>query len=277
MKVFITGGTGFFGRSILSAGLKADFTVLSRDPDAFKKKYPELSKGVSFIRGDIRDVKFPREHFDYIIHGAADADSKSRNRPDNVRTIVDGTRRLLNWEGSKSAKKILYLSSGAAGDDSPYGQAKLNAELLCAEHSTPCVVARCFSFVGPYMTRSSLAINQFVHDALEGEDVIAEDGMPERSYLHTSELVKWLWTLMQHGSRKGHYEVGSHHAVSIGELAMMIAKQAGVGCFVSRFRRKGRYVPDVSRIYAEFGLSPQIDLEAAIKQTMVWHASRKVS
>lgn len=275
MRVLITGGTGFIGKAILAAGYPAQFTVLTRNPEAFEKEAPTLASGVQLIRGDIRSVSFPDESFDYIIHGAADADSATRNLPENVRTIVDGTRRLLAWKGARAAKKILYLSSGAAGDDSAYGQAKLNAELLCAEHSTPCVIARCFSFVGPYLPRSSLAVNQFIHDALAGEDVVANDGRPVRSYLHTSELAKWLWTLMQHGSRKGHYEIGSDQAVSIGELALEVASQAKVGCYVGGFKHSGRYVPDVRRMYQEFNLSPQIGLGDAIKHTLNWHESRK--
>lgn len=276
MRVLITGGTGFIGKSVLSMGYGAEFTILSRDPEKFKKAYPEFA-GHAFIQGDIRTVTFPRASFDYIIHGAADADSKVRNLQENVRTIVDGTRRLLAWDGAKAAKKMLYLSSGAAGDDSPYGQAKLNAELLCAEHQTPSVIARCFSFVGPYLPRNSLAVNQFIHDAMEGANVVADDGRPMRSYLHTSELAKWLWTLMQHGSRKGHYEIGSDQAVSIGALAFEVASLAGVGCYVARFKQPGRYVPDVSRMYAEFGYSPQIRLGAAIQHTLKWHESRKAA
>ena len=63
-SLFITGGTGFFGRSLLRRiseisrhiDLKNNaVTVLTRNPDAFLKSYPEFSKEkwLCFFQGDI--------------------------------------------------------------------------------------------------------------------------------------------------------------------------------------------------------------------------------
>ena len=62
--MFITGGTGFFGKSMLDYRLRrADFrndewTILSRDPDGFRARFPRLAgqPGVSFVSGDVRDI-----------------------------------------------------------------------------------------------------------------------------------------------------------------------------------------------------------------------------
>ena len=74
-RVFITGGTGFFGKSMLdlrlrSAALREDeWTILSRDPDAFRARSPRLAgqPGVSFVRGDVRDFAADGR-FDCVIH-----------------------------------------------------------------------------------------------------------------------------------------------------------------------------------------------------------------
>ena len=77
-KIFVTGGTGFFGKWLLESfewansrlNLNAELMVLSRDPDSFKTKNPHFthSQCIRFCRGDVRNFKFPREHFDFIIH-----------------------------------------------------------------------------------------------------------------------------------------------------------------------------------------------------------------
>ena len=51
-RIFLTGGTGFFGcwllRSLMHAirhyGINIDVTILSRDPDAFRMVEPELGR-----------------------------------------------------------------------------------------------------------------------------------------------------------------------------------------------------------------------------------------
>lgn len=66
-RIFITGGTGFFGKSILDYRLRhpeflrdAELTILSRDPAAFIAANPRLANqpGVAFVQGDIRTFNF---------------------------------------------------------------------------------------------------------------------------------------------------------------------------------------------------------------------------
>lgn len=62
-RIFITGGTGFFGKSILDYRLRhpefladAEITILSRHPDAFVAANPKLAQqpGIRFVAGDVR-------------------------------------------------------------------------------------------------------------------------------------------------------------------------------------------------------------------------------
>jgi dTDP-glucose 4,6-dehydratase len=80
-RIFLSGGTGFFGAWLLESlaycnrRLNLDFTatVLSRDPEAFARRMPHLA-GDSLIRllkGDVRDFVFPGENYDFVIHAAA--------------------------------------------------------------------------------------------------------------------------------------------------------------------------------------------------------------
>lgn len=69
-RLFITGGTGFFGRWLLETMLAAnrelrvgmEATVLSRDPAAFAGRAPHLAgaPGIRWVRGNV--VDFTAEH-----------------------------------------------------------------------------------------------------------------------------------------------------------------------------------------------------------------------
>jgi dTDP-glucose 4,6-dehydratase len=81
-RLFITGGTGFFGiwlvESFLWAneqlGLEAEAVVLSRDPQAFCRKMPHLAghPSLSFQVGDLRTFEFPEGRVSHVIHAATE-------------------------------------------------------------------------------------------------------------------------------------------------------------------------------------------------------------
>ena len=171
-KLFLTGGTGLFGKWLLAA-LKdkfADIVILSRNPARFKKTFPlARTMGVKFIQGDIRSFEFPNDNFDYCIHGATPVVSGVHNIDQELEQqsiIIEGTRRVLELAKISNTGRLLYISSGAVYGVQPfdikslpetfscnpvslYGKAKLQAEKLCMDSNVDCVIARCFSFVGP--------------------------------------------------------------------------------------------------------------------------------
>src|ERR1035441_1556098 len=72
-RLFLTGGTGFFGCWLLESfahpndqlGLKARAIVLTRNPAAFAAKAPHLAKrpDLEFLTGDVRTFPFPEGSF----------------------------------------------------------------------------------------------------------------------------------------------------------------------------------------------------------------------
>src|ERR1035437_2549884 len=85
-RLFITGGTGFFGMWLLESfahanealKLNAAAVVLTRNPTAFAKKAPHLTSrtDLEFIQGDVRDFAFPAGQFTHVIHAATEASAK---------------------------------------------------------------------------------------------------------------------------------------------------------------------------------------------------------
>jgi dTDP-glucose 4,6-dehydratase len=213
-RIFITGGTGFFGRWLLESfvyintklDLNAGITVLSRNPEAFIRQSPDLCENpaVSFCAGDVRSFTFPRKKHSFIIHGAADVSARPKDDEPltTFDTIVQGTGRTLQFAAQTRCRKLLFISSGAVygkqphdmthipesylgGPDtmqpgSDYGEGKRAAELLCSiSHkrypNMQTKIARCFSVVGPHMPLNShLAIGNFIQDAGHGGPISIE-------------------------------------------------------------------------------------------------------
>jgi len=108
-RIFMTGGTGFIGRWMLSAladanrrfELGVEVDVLTRDPNAFAMREPDLAAadGFRFLRGDILGLRTPEVRYDFVLHAATDA-SAHLNEHDPLKmfdTIVEGTRRALDF------------------------------------------------------------------------------------------------------------------------------------------------------------------------------------
>jgi dTDP-glucose 4,6-dehydratase len=261
-RIFLTGGTGFFGKWMLhsfivlrdACGSDLSLTVLSRDPRQFLDNHPEFAgqNGLTFIPGDVRAFDF-REFpsFDVVLHGATAASAKlEKENPDEMYSVItEGTRHVLDFVRHCGASRLLFMSSGAvygpqqphhsflsetdAGDPaSSYGQGKKVAEQLCLDASAgrfDCVIARPFAFVGPYLPLDThFAIGNFIRDCLENRPIVIRgDGTPLRSYLYAADLAEWLWTILLKGESGRAYNVGSDQAISILDLAYLVRECAG--------------------------------------------------
>lgn len=320
-SIFITGGTGFFGcwllESLLWANqkfhLNCSVCVLTRDIEAFKKKSPHLASDplLRFHRGDVRDFTFPEGTFSHIIHAATEASAQlNREQPEIMfGTITKGMRHVLDFAKHCSAKKLLFTSSGAVygvqppnvsflselyegdpknmGEKAPYGAAKKMAEELCIRaanaSSLEVKIARCFAFIGPYLPLDThFAIGNFILAGLHHEPIhIQGDGTPYRSYLYAADLMIWLWTILFRGENKRSYNVGSDRAISIAQLAHVVAGafEPSVKVEISKKpilgRPADRYVPSIERARKELGLQQRVSLLEAIQKTKVWY-SRKL-
>ena len=210
--VLLTGGTGFFGRSLLRNWLCQDkngekiarVCVLSRDPQSFIQKYPEFynQSWLHFHEGDILNpASLPKvEEFSHILHAATDSTLGPQLKPlDRYIQIVDGSRNMLEYAVSKRIPRFLLTSSGGVYGSQPnemmdlpedyngmpnplrsehaYSVAKRCAEHLCSLYrdnfGLQIVIARCFAFVGKDLPLNShFAIGNFIHDALYGNEIL---------------------------------------------------------------------------------------------------------
>lgn len=319
-RLFVTGGTGFIGRWLLAVLARAEarmnlgleVTVLTRSRAAFAHRCPQLAVDpmFRFIAGDVRSFAFPDGGFSHIIHAATDTSAEADRDPlQLLDTIVNGTRRALDFSHAVGARRVLLLSSGAVygsqrgiaavPEDHPgacatterksvYGQGKRVAEQLGTIFHTgfalDVVIARLFAFVGPGMPLDAhFAIGNFIRDAVAGREiVVTSDGSPVRSYLYAGDLIAWLLRLLVSGRAGAAYNVGSDAAVSLAELAALVARTVSGA---NGYSIKGapnpaaghaRYVPAIARARDELGLDVWTSLNDAIRRTAEWAGRRAI-
>lgn len=308
-RLFITGATGFFGKWLLESIIAANdtldtgirATLLSRDPAGFARQMPRLALRPEFewLPGETENFAFPSGPFDYIIHLATPS-AADLGAGDTARALaaLQGMHRVLQFARHCGARRLLLASSGAVYGRQPealghipedyngapdpsqpmsaYGEIKRMSELMCAlTPEVECVVARGFSFVGPYLPLSDkFAIGSFIRDAVGGGPIqIRGDGTPLRSYLYAADLAIWLVTLLVKGKPNRPYNVGSDQAIDLGSLARTIAAASDVTVEIGRLQTTGtteRYLPSIDRVRNELGLSVTVTLASALHRTIEW-------
>lgn len=320
-RLFITGGTGFFGHWLLESLLLANrelrlqlhVTLLTRDAEAFRRHAPHIANDpdVTLLEGDVRSFAFPRGAFTHILHAAADSTGGQTSQPEGelAKTIVAGTRRVLEFADRKGVNRLLYLSTGAVYGRSTallqtpesyletnpaplppdsYEGAKRESEVLCLDAASPefeVTIARCFSFLGPHLPLDAhFAIGNFLGDAMRGEAIrIHGDGTPRRSWLYMSDLAAWLWTLAAGGENGQAYNVGSGEAYTIADAAQLTAatlRPDGRGGsslpvhiegLIDPGARVRSYVPCIAKVREDLGLTVTVPLVEALRRTARWH------
>jgi len=296
MHVLVTGGSGFFGKSLLARWKKnpgeiRKVTILSRRPEVIQKNFAleTLPFEVFLMSHDVLEPLSWEGKVDFVIHGASPSQIQlGRENPDLLKKIVvEGTQNVLTFSKKAGVKKFLLISSGAAYGGAAYkltvyGEAKLAAEKLCAEAGLDYSVARCFAFLGPYLPLDThYAAGNFIRDGLSGGPIrIMGDGTPLRSYLYSDDLADWLWTILKKGKPGAVYDVGSDEAVTIKELAELVSEafkgkpKVEIMGTPDPSKSPERYLPDIAKAKTELRLNVAVPLREAIAKTVVYHLAR---
>lgn len=316
-ELVVIGGTGFVGawiaemvaalNDVYRFGIK--LSLISRGTDQFANRLPHLANrpDINLIKSDVRQLgQFPN-NADWVIHAAANPDVRTHasNPLDTASVIVDGTMSVMRTaERLGRLKKLLYLSSGQVCGAQPatanalsenaqgapaldasfiYANAKRFAETLCsaarAQSRIPVLVARPFSFIGPYQSLDTpWAQTTFLSDALRGHHIrVLGDGQVVRSYLYGSDAAYWFLRILTAGESGDVVNVGSPFGVTLQDLAQEVAKNFEPSpeiMFNTSPRSVGRaaqLLPVTEHAHSEYGLSVFTPLEEAIKLTAQWH------
>lgn len=220
MRTFlVTGGAGFIGSHIVEALVaRGDrVRVLDNLSTGFLANLDPVRPQIEFIEGDVTDrtlVARAVDGADCIFHQAALASvPRSVETPlDTHAACVTGTVTLLDAARRAGVRRLVYAASSSAYGDqptsskretdlpapiSPYGAAKLAAELYCqaftATYGFETVAIRYFNVFGPRQDPGSpysAVIPLFITAMLAGRrPVVYGDGRQSRDFTFVANVV----------------------------------------------------------------------------------------
>lgn len=249
--VFITGGTGFLGRTLLP--YLHDHTdwqlrVLTRHPD----EHPWLQSlsRVEVVVGDIGDADVVRRGVtgcQYVIHAAARFRFWGKRQHFNE-TNVFGSENMLEASVAAGVEKFLHVSTVVVVGDpinddeideqypthpaDAYQRTKLVAEQLALSyvnsHNLPVVVLRPGAFYGPH---GRYAFNKlFFEDPLRGLHLGVEGGRYYTMPTYVEDMAQAILLGLQKGKAGEIYNIVSQYLLHR-EVHHMIADAAGISRF----------------------------------------------
>lgn len=263
--VLVTGASGLIGSCIIDLlllsnehGRQFDVYALGRSKDKMVARFESFmpSKRLHFIEQDIVKPLDNGIYYDFIIHGASNADPRNYALyPAETMLInLEGAKNVLNYCRENNNTKALLMSSfevyGNADKDiyteTDFGVVDITNLRTCYPESKRCmeILTRCFvdeyavkaiigrlcSIYGPTMTKDdSKAHAQFIRNGVNGEDIVLKSkGEQRRSYCYVIDAVTGLLCILARGTIGGVYNVANEKAVvSIAEVAKNVAYIAG--------------------------------------------------
>jgi len=263
-KILVTGASGLIGSCLTdllllanSRGRKFEIYALGRDSGKLAKRFAYCSdpNRLCFIEQDIRKPLEDDVEYDYIIHGASNADPRSYALyPAETMLInLEGAANVLNYCKKHPATKVIMLSTfevyGNADKDvyketdagvidlnalrSSYPESKRCMEILTRcyidEYRVNAVIGRLCSIYGPTMVNDdSKAHAQFIRNALNGENIVLKSkGEQRRTYCYVLDAVTGILCVLEKGVAGEAYNISYEGSVaSIAEVAQTVAKIA---------------------------------------------------
>ena len=240
----MTGGAGFIGSHVAAHLAGRGFRVVAVDSLERASAVRRLEEaGVPLIRADVRFADLPRA--DAVVHAAAYISvEESWERPyeylwNNAAATARVAKLCAEW-----GARLVYISSAAVYGDpvrlpisedhptrplSPYGLSKLVGEQVASMLLRDLAVLRLFNVYGPGQTGPYAGvISKFLERARRGlPPVVFGDGGQTRDFVHVYDVARFVEAVVDRGA-SGVFNVGSGRAVSIGELARLVMRLAGI-------------------------------------------------
>lgn len=264
-SVLVTGASGLIGSCLVDLLLLAnnygrnfDVYALGRNKDKLKYRFSAFADSdmLHFVEQDIQTPIDGSVQYDYIVHGASNADPRNYALYPAETMLINiiGAMNVLNYCKAHSSTRVMMLSTfeiyGNTGKDiyqeldfgvidqnmirSCYPESKRCMEILTRsyveEYGVNAVIGRLCSIYGPTMVKDdSKAHAQFIKNALRGEEIVLKSkGDQRRTYCYVIDAVTGLLCVLGNGVTGEAYNISNEESVvTIAEVAQTVAMIAG--------------------------------------------------
>ncbi len=314
-RVFVTGGCGFIGSSLVGRLVDHNEIVVFDNLSRNALRYQTFAghTNLTVVVGDILDAQGlarAMEGADVVVHcaaiagidtvvkepvrtmwvnmvGSANVLDAAANLPSCDRVVCFSTSEVFGTHGFQSAE-IDRTVVGAVGEARwTYAVSKLAEEHLAhayyLERGLPTVSIRPFNVYGPGQVGEG-ALRTFIRRAVLGETIeIHGDGTQIRAWCYVDDLVDGILLALEHPAAVGEsFNLGNQRAVTtIYGLANTVVRVLDSPSAI-KFVRKDYAdvelrVPSVAKAQELLGYEPQVELEEGIVRTARFYGENPIT
>jgi UDP-glucose 4-epimerase len=309
-RIFITGGCGFIGSTLIEKFIENNQVIVydNFDRNALQTKHYYNHKNLTIIKGDVLDLanlKSSMVDANIVIHAAAIAgiDNAVKNP---VRTMVvnmTGTANALEaaFTSKNTVERFLDFSTsevfgsyaykveetdrttmGTVGEARwTYAVSKLAGEHLSSayykQYGLPAVTVRPFNIYGPGQIGEG-AIQVFIRKALKNEDIfIFGDGSQIRAWCYIDDMLDGIISCLTNDKAIGEsFNIGNARAVTtiygLAETICRILNSKSKIIFKDALSADiDLRIPNVNKMKELLGIAAKVDLEEGILRTAEWY------
>lgn len=308
-RVFITGGAGFIGSTLIGRLIEHNQIIAydNLDRNSLEGKSYATHPNLTLIKGDILDAVLLESVIDgaeIVVHAAAIAgiDNTVKNPVNTMRVNMLGTANILNaaYKAGSVERFIDFSTSevfgshafkvdegcetvtGAVGEARwTYAVSKLAGEHLThayhRQYGLPTVTVRPFNIYGPGQIGEG-AIQIFIRKALKNENIyIFGDGNQIRAWCYVDDMVDGILLALTHPKAIGEsFNIGNARAVTtIYGLAQAVCRILDSKSKIV-FREPlsadiELRIPSVQKAKQLIGYQAKVDLDEGVRRTAAWY------
>ena len=234
MRVLVTGGSGFFGKSISDFFSKNGHEIIIFD----KCKPQNLLDNQSFVKGDLFDEKSLEQalkNVEIVLHFAAqaDIDYSEENPEETLENNIQGTINLLKKVKDLNLKRFFFSSSVYVNSKhgSFYGVSKQCCEKIIEEYSRryglDFTILRYGSLYGPNANEFN-SISSIIESALSTKSIERSgDGEEIREYVFINDAAEMTYETLSEDYKNKHVFISGNQQIKVKDLLVMINEILG--------------------------------------------------
>lgn len=310
MKIFVTGGAGFIGSTLIKQLLTDGNDIVTIDN--FENYYEPKLKRENIIRvkdkrlkvyeGDINNIKLlsnilAKGKFNKIVHLAAKVGVRNSIdfAEDYIKTNVDGTHSILNLAARNEIKDIVFTSSSSVyGKNSglpsneeescnkplnPYAFSKRAAELLCYTfhklYGLNITILRLFSVYGPF-GRPDMSPYLFTQSIFQNKPIkIFGDGKASRDFTFIDDIVKGINSAIHKPFPFEIINLGGSHPITVIKIIRILEELIGRKAIIKYsepINSESYYTyADINKAKRLINFKVGTDIYSGLEKTVRWY------